>query len=137
MPGGRAPALTARKGLAAWQLELASRRLASDLSADFPVAQLARLCGLSRSYFARAFKASTGLPPHRWLMHFRIERAKELLERGEESISTIALSCGFSDQSHLTRVFHAIVGASPAAWRRRRKAANFFSPRFPVEGDRA
>jgi transcriptional regulator GlxA family with amidase domain len=122
MAGGRAPALTARKGLAAWQLELASRRLVSDLSADFPVVQLARLCGLSRSYFARAFKASTGLPPHRWLMHFRIERAKEMLEHDEDSISAIAVSCGFSDQSHLTRVFHAIVGASPAAWRRRRKA---------------
>ena len=137
MPGGRAPALTARKGLAAWQLELASRRLVSDLSADFPVAQLARLCGLSRSYFARAFKASTGLPPHRWLMHFRIERAKEMLERNEDSISAIAVSCGFSDQSHLTRVFHAIVGASPAAWRRRRKAGAFSSPGFPGDGDRA
>lgn len=122
MTGGHAPTLAARKGLADWQLELASRTLVNDLAVDFPVAQLARLCGLSRSYFARAFKASTGLPPHRWLMHFRIERAQEMLERTGDSISAIALSCGFSDQSHLTRVFHAIVGTSPAAWRRRRKA---------------
>ena len=122
MDVGHASTVAPPKGLAAWQLELASRHLVSDLSIDFPVAQLARLCGLSRSHFSRAFKASTGLPPHRWLMHFRIQCARDMLERTNDSISAIALSCGFSDQSHLTRVFHTIVGTSPAAWRRRKKA---------------
>jgi AraC-like DNA-binding protein len=110
------------KGLAAWQRDHALQFLLSDLSADFPVAELASRCGLSRSYFTRAFRISTGLPPHRWLMRFRIERAQEKLERTSESIAEIALSCGFADQSHLTRVFHAIIGSSPAAWRRQRKA---------------
>ena len=45
-----------------------------------------------------------------------------MLERTDESISVIASSCGFADQSHLTRMFHAMVGTSPADWRRRRKA---------------
>src|SRR5689334_3093725 len=106
------------KGLAGWQAELALRLLLDNSSADFPVAALARHCGLSRSHFIRAFKISMGLPPHHWLMHRRIERAREMLARTNEGIAGIAISCGFSDQSHLTRVFHNVVGETPAAWRR-------------------
>ncbi len=109
-------------GLAPWQGALAARLLLRDLSGDPRVAELARCCGLSRSYFIKAFKVSMGLPPHRWLMRRRIQRAQELLERGDDSLSAIAASCGFADQSHFTRIFHAAVGTSPAAWRRERKA---------------
>ena len=122
MTGRRESPKPVGSGLATWQVELAMGHLTSDLSADFPVARLAALCGLSRSYFARAFKVSMGLPPHRWLMHHRVACAEKMLETTNDSISAIALACGFTDQSHLTRVFHAIVGTSPAAWRRRRKA---------------
>jgi AraC family transcriptional regulator len=120
MTGSHQTPRPAGSGLANWQLELALHHLSSDLSSDFAVAELARACGLSRSYFARAFKISMGLPPHRWLMHHRIACAQDMLETRNDSISAIALACGFADQSHLTRVFHAIVGTSPAAWRRRR-----------------
>jgi AraC family transcriptional regulator len=109
-------------GLAHWQLELALRLLLRDLGDDSSVADLASRCGLSRSYFVRAFKLSMGMPPHRWLVRERVHRAAEMLERTNKSISTIAVSCGFSDQSHLTRVFCATIGSSPAAWRRQRKA---------------
>lgn len=109
-------------GLAPWQVALALRVLHRDLRDDVPVADLASQCGLSRSYFVKAFKISMGTPPHRWLVRQRVCRAGEMLERTNDSISAIALSCGFSDQSHLTRVFHANVGSSPAAWRRKRKA---------------
>lgn len=122
MAHGQAAHRVASGGLAPWQAELASRLLIHDLCAVFPVADLARLCGLSRSYFTRAFKVSLGLPPHHWLMNYRIQRAEEMLERTNDSISSIALNCGFADQSHLTRIFHAEVGSSPAAWRRQRKA---------------
>ena len=109
-------------GLAHWQVELALRLLLRDLGDDSPVADLASRCGLSRSYFVRAFKLSMGTPPHRWLVRERVHRAGEMLERTNTSISAIAVSCGFSDQSHLTRVFRASIGSSPAAWRRQRKA---------------
>jgi AraC family transcriptional regulator len=125
MPASHEAPKAVGTGLAGWQRDLAVRLLLSDLSGDFPVAELAGHCGLSRSYFGRAFKVSMGLPPHRWLMRYRVQRAQEMLERTTESIVAIAASCGFADQSHLTRVFHAIVGASPAAWRRRRKAGVF------------
>jgi AraC family transcriptional regulator len=119
MAHGQAAHKAAGGGLAPWQTELALRLLVDDLCAAVPVADLASLCGLSRSYFTRAFKVSMGLPPHHWLMRHRVQRAQEMLERTDESISAIALTCGFADQSHLTRIFHAEVGSSPAAWRRR------------------
>ena len=109
-------------GLAPWQVELTFKSLLRDLCADCHVGELAHRCGLSRSYFTRAFRISVGTPPHRWLVRQRVRRASEMMEGTQESISTIAVSCGFADQSHLTRIFHATVGISPAAWRRQRRA---------------
>jgi len=60
----------------------------------------------------------TGLSPHRWLMKRRAERARELLFNRGLSLTEIALTCGFADQSHFTRVFTAVFGTSPEAWRR-------------------
>lgn len=124
MTGSRAvPKNTHHGGLAHWQVELALHLLLNDSSSGHPLKQIAAHCGLSRSYFEKAFKISFGTPPHRWLVRQRIERAGERLEQTNDSVSSIALSCGFTDQSHLTRVFGAVVGSSPAAWRRQRKAS--------------
>jgi transcriptional regulator GlxA family with amidase domain len=109
-------------GLAPWQVALASQLLLRDICADIKGEEIASLCGLSRSHFAKAFKVSLGEPPHRWVVRERLRRAAEMLERTDESISAIAVSCGFADQSHLTRVFRTALGASPAAWRRRLRA---------------
>jgi transcriptional regulator GlxA family with amidase domain len=122
MAVGRIMPRRTRGGLAPWQVELALKRLLHDLCSDFPIGELARPCGLSRRYFTRAFKASVGTTPHRWPVDQRLRRAGELLERTDDSISAIAASCGFADQSRLNRMFHATVGASPGAWRRRRRA---------------
>ena len=59
-----------------------------------------------------------GLAPHQWLLVRRVERAQELIRAGEMSLSEVALCAGFSDQSHLTRVFSQQMGVSPGAWRR-------------------
>jgi transcriptional regulator GlxA family with amidase domain len=122
MAGSRAVPRATCRGLAPWQVELALGLLLNDLCADQSVEQVAAHCGLSRSYFEKAFKLSLGAPPHRWLVRQRIQRAADMLEQTSDSIGLIALICGFSDQSHLTRVFHALAGSSPAAWRRQRKA---------------
>ena len=114
---------TQQSGLARWKVELALRLLLNDSGSGHSLKQIAAHCGLSRSYFEKAFKVSLGAPPHRWLVRQRIRRAGEKLEQTNDSVSSIALSCGFTDQSHLTRVFGAIVGSSPAAWRRQRKAS--------------
>jgi len=124
MTRSRAMSKTAhRGGLARWQVELALRLLLNDSGPGHSLKQIAAHCGLSRSHFEKAFKVSLGAPPHRWLMQQRIQWAGEKLEHTSDSVSSIALKCGFTDQSHLTRVFGAIVGSSPAAWRRQRKAS--------------
>lgn len=84
--------------------------------------ELADLAGLSPSYFCAAFKASTGMPPHKWQMRVRIERVKALLERQRIPLADAAAAAGFSDQAHLTRVFRQVEGVTPGAWLRDRAA---------------
>jgi AraC-like DNA-binding protein len=92
--------------------------LLADLAGATPLAEIARFCGLSAGHFARAFRRSTGLAPHAWLLNARVERAMVLLRQPGKSLSEIALACGFADQSHFGRVFTRLTGQSPRAWRR-------------------
>jgi AraC-like DNA-binding protein len=107
-----------RGGLAPWQEKRAKELMSATLSEDVPLARLANECGLSVRHFARAFRQSTGTSPHRWLLKQRVEYARELLGNRGLSLSDVALSCGFADQSHFTRVFAAMIGVGPGAWRR-------------------
>ena len=105
-------------GLARWQERQAKDMLLANLTGATPLASIAEACGLSPSYFARAFRKSTGMPPHAWLNRARVERAMALLRQRSQSLSDIAFECGFVDQSHFTRVFVSTVGQTPGAWRR-------------------
>ena len=107
-----------RGGLAPWQLHRATEIMGSSLEEGVPTADLARACNLSPGHFARAFRQTTGQPPHRWLMERRIEKAKQLLTDTTLSLVEIATACGFADQSHFTRMFSRTAHASPGAWRR-------------------
>jgi AraC family transcriptional regulator len=107
----------AKGGLAPWQERRAKELLRADLAGATPLADVAAACGLSPDYFSRAFRKSTGMPPHAWLLQARVERAMTLLRQRDRSLSEIALACGFVDQSHFTRVFSARVGTPPGAWR--------------------
>ena len=117
--GGRpAAAMPAKGGLAPWQLRRSTELLASNLDGSVALKTLADACRLSTGHFSRAFRASTGLTPVQWLAHRRIEAAKALIQQRRGSLGEVALACGFSDQSHFTRIFTRIVGTSPGAWRR-------------------
>ena len=108
-----------RGGLAPWQLKRVLEYLEAHVDADVSVRSLADLAHLSESYFARAFKASIGVSPYRWLLDARIRRAQQLLVDKGWPLPQIAVESGFSDQSHLTRTFRRITGENPGAWRRR------------------
>jgi AraC family transcriptional regulator len=107
-----------RGGLAPWQERRAKEMLRANLSGDLSLPQLASACRLSSGHFSRAFKQTVGCPPHQWLLHQRVERAKQLILNTDAPLCEIALDTGFADQSHFTRVFAERVRASPAAWRR-------------------
>lgn len=111
-----------KQGLALWQQRRASQMLLDQLDRDTTLAELAAACGLSLGHFARAFRQSFGLPPHRWLLAERVRRAAHLLTTTTQPIDQIAVACGFVDQSHLSRVFRRIMHMPPAAWRRAKVA---------------
>lgn len=107
-----------RGGLAPWQAKRACERLESDLGGKLSLQKIAAELDLSVSHFSRAFRISIGLPPHQWLLQQRVKAAKQLMSVRDLPLSEIAISAGFANQSHFTRVFSSIVGASPAVWRR-------------------
>ena len=128
-----------RGGLAPWQERRAKELMSTHLGREISLAFVAGECRLSVSHFARSFKQCTGKPPHRWLLENRVERAKELLTDAGLPLAEIALECGFSDQSHFTRVFSRIAGTSPGTWQRlrlsRRAAPGRFNARQEPAGD--
>jgi AraC family transcriptional regulator len=89
-----------------------------DLTSDLGLQALAAESGYSRVHFARMFRAATGQTPHRYLLHLRVERAQELMRNPSLSLTDIALDCGFSSHSHLTRPFHELLGVTPSEYRR-------------------
>lgn len=116
--GMKPPNSLNRGGLAPWQRRRALELLTEGLTEGVSLDTLSEACSLSSSAFLRAFRKTMGLAPHQWLVARRVERARDLIRAGELPLSEIALSAGFSDQSHLTRVFSQQVGVSPGAWRR-------------------
>lgn len=108
-------------GLSPRDLARAKELIDQNLSGDVSLALLGKECGMSPNHFARAFRQSTGVPPHRWLLSRRVELAKVMLERGEMTASEIASATGFADQSHFIRVFSQIVGATPKVWKAGRR----------------
>jgi len=110
-----------RGKLAPWQLRRATEYMTAHLSTSVRMSDLAQVTELSQSRFGRAFKASTGVTPHRWLLNARIALAQQLLLDGDIPLGQIAFLTGFSEQSHFTRVFRSIIGTSPGAWQRNRR----------------
>jgi transcriptional regulator GlxA family with amidase domain len=98
-------------GLTPLQERRAKEYISGNLSGDVPLAKIANECGLSASQFSKAFRKSVGMPPHKWIVPQRVSLAKSLLRRGEMTLAQIALICGFSDQSHFTQCFSALVSA--------------------------
>jgi len=89
----------------------------SNLGQNISLETLAEMAGLSTHHFARAFKQTVGIPPHGYVLQRRIEQAQQMLRNTDLPMSEIALSAGFSDQSHLARHFRRITGMSPSVVR--------------------
>ncbi|AKF05909.1 helix-turn-helix domain-containing protein [Sandaracinus amylolyticus] len=89
---------------------------------DWPVSRLARVSGVSEAHFARSFKEAFGVPPHRYLLTLRIERAKALLRDTDLPITEIAFRTGWKSLGTFGRTFRDVADESPGDFRARAKA---------------
>ncbi len=115
------PAYTCRSavpGLSNRRLMRVLAYIDAHIGEPITLANLAAAAGLSRMYFARQFRAATGIRPHEYVLRRRIERAQQLLTATSDALVDIALSVGFQTQAHFTTVFKKIVGNTPRQWRR-------------------
>ena len=107
-----------RGGLAAWQKRRVAAYLEEHLADEVPLLDLSAIAGLSLFHFSRAFKESFGVPPHRYHMIRRIERAKELLANPGISVTETGLKLGFSETSSFSTAFRKIAQLSPSQYQR-------------------
>jgi AraC family transcriptional regulator len=109
---------TTREGLDRRRLARVLDYIEAHLEGDLTLDHLASIACLSRFHFARAFKAAVGQSPHRYVSGKRLERAKALLVRGDQSLVDIALALNFSCQANFTRAFRQVTGQTPGQYRR-------------------
>ena len=106
------PALLRRRLRAKDRIDAASEEY-------WPVERLANVSGVSEAHFARSFKEAFGVPPHRYLLTRRIERAKALLRDTHAPIIEIAFQTGWNSLGTFGRVFRDVTGESPSELRAR------------------
>lgn len=110
-----------RSSLSQQALSLVASYIQDQLPRQIELRELADLAKMSQWHFSRAFKASTGLSPYQWQLDKRIELVQGLLLRGDLPLDATAKAAGFSDSTHLNRVFKRRTGETPGAWRQKRK----------------
>ncbi len=94
-------------------LKKALQFIETDYSSTITLPQLAQVCGMSPKYFCRFFKEMTHKTPIDYLNNYRVKIACEMLRQNQESITEIALSCGFNDLSYFIKTFKRYKGVSP------------------------
>jgi len=99
------------------RLRRVTEYIQQNLDKSLTLAELADVVYMSPYHFARLFKGSTGVPPHRFVVRQRIARARGVLARPELSIAEISRLVGFRTPSHFTSVFRRVLGITPGAYR--------------------
>src|SRR5262245_4128360 len=115
--GSRVPARLGRERLANHTLRRIRDYVENSLADDLDVSALAAVAGLSPAHFARAFAATVGMTPFRYVMARRLARAREWIERSDRAVLDIALDLGFKTPSHFTSRFRREFGVTPRAIR--------------------
>ena len=110
--------------IAPWQVRCIQGHIAANLQTGIRIADLAGIVRCSSYRIKRVFKNNFGCTPHQYLIRRRVERAQRLLLMSDDSLTQIAAECGFVSQSHLSYLFHRIVGERPGRWRRTQAGRN-------------
>ena len=98
---------------------------------DWPVTRLARVSGVSTAHFARSFKEAFGVPPHRYLLTRRVERATALLRDTDLPVTEIAFQTGWNSLGTFGRTFRDVTGESPGEFRVRERSGRSQLERVP------
>ncbi len=98
----------------------------------WPIPRLADVSGVSGAHFARSFKEAFGVPPHRYLLTRRLERAAALLRDTDLSITDIAFQTGWNSLGTFGRIFRDVIGESPGEYRTREKAVPHQLEQVPI-----
>jgi AraC family transcriptional regulator len=110
-----------RGGLPARQQKRLTEFIDEHLAEEISLATLAGLVDLSLYHFARAFKQSFGVPPHRYHIERRLDRARSLLRRSALSVTQIGNQIGFRETSSFSRAYRKFAGITPSKYRRHRE----------------
>jgi AraC family transcriptional regulator len=108
-------------GLTGWQIARVRAFIDKNLHRTIHTRDLSAVARRSPAHFSRSFKLTFGETPHAYVVKRRLEKACYLMVTSSASLSEIALSAGFSDQAHLSKLFRQAFGQSPASWRRERE----------------
>jgi len=103
--------------LPGYTLHRVTSYIEENLTKDLTLAEIADVAHMSPHYFSRMFRKSTGIPPHRYVIDRRIEKAKTLLSDKHLPLVEVGLSVGFQNQSHFTTLFHKRTGVTPKTYR--------------------
>jgi len=125
IPTGQDPRLLRRLLRAKDRIDAASHE-------DWPVCRLAAVSGVSVTHFAHAFRQAFGLPPHRYLLTRRIERAKALLRDTDRPVTEIAFDTGWNSLGTFGRTFRDVTDESPSAFRTRERSLTQGFDRVPA-----
>ncbi len=106
-----------------WRLMRVLTYIETNMGERITLANLAATAGLSRMYFAKQFRATTGMRPHDFILRKRIERAQQMLAETSDALVDVALSVGFQTQAHFTTVFKKFAGYTPYQFRREQPKA--------------
>jgi len=106
-----------RGGLPGLRLRKIEEFVLENLGEQISLSALSDIAGLSKRHFLRAFQESTGTSPHRYVLGMRVESAKRRLRETDESVTSIALSSGFSHAQHFSSTFRQATGMSPSLFR--------------------
>jgi AraC family transcriptional regulator len=117
VPGAPKPSSTRNSVLPLARLRRVTDYIQEHLDEDLRLAQLGSVVYMSPYHFARLFQHRTGMPPHRFVVRTRIDRAITLLAAREIPIARIAQLVGFRTPSHFSTVFRRLTGTTPGAYR--------------------
>ena len=109
--------MTSMRGLPGYRLRRVTQHIHENLQTELRLSELSAVVHMSPHHFARMFKQTTGVPPHRFVVQCRIDEARVRLAARAVPITVIARSVGFRTTSHFTATFRRVTGTTPAAYR--------------------